>query len=229
MKTKSASTPGRRGKSAQVTEATPKSDATREMIIAAARKTFVKHPFHKASIRMIAAEGGFHFSLINHYFTKSELFGAVASQVSQEMLNNFTSWLKGMVEMPPEAGFSLFLDRALDHFFEHPDVLRILMKNAGEAGSEETSPAFDHFSKYVFAGGGILINELRMEKNVDNIVVWFYGVLNLLINFVGAAHYHCQVLNMDPNGKEFRRWVKNCLMYIFTPTLKELFKRPPAG
>lgn len=175
---------------------------------------------------MIAKEGGFHFSLINHYFTKSELFGAVASAVSEELIKDFTAWLKEIQGKVPEEGFAVFLDRALDHFFEQPDVLMILMKNAGEADSKETAPAFESFSKYVFAGGGILINELRMEKSVDNIVVWFYGVLNLLINFVGAAPYHCKVLNMDPNGEEFRRWVKDCLLYLFTPTLKELFPAP---
>ncbi len=202
-----------------------KSDVTREMIIDAARRVFARHPYHKASIRMIAREGGFHFSLINHYFTKSELFGAVASAVSEELLKDFMSWLKEIQGVPPEEGFARFLDRALDHFFEKPDVLLILMKNAGEADSKETAPAFESFSKYVFAGGGILINELRMEKSVENIVVWFYGALNLLINFVGAAPYHCKVLNMDPNGADFRKWVKNCLLYLFTPTLKDLFSR----
>lgn len=196
------------------------------MIIDAARKVFARHPYHKASIRLIAREGGFHFSLINHYFTKSQLFGAVASAVSEELIKDFTDWLKEIQGMVPEEGFSLFLDRALDHFFEQPDVLMILMKNAGEADSKETAPAFEYFSKYVFAGGGILINELSMQKSVDNIVVWFYGVLNLLINFVGAAPYHCKVLNMDPNGEEFRDWVKNCLLYIFSPTLKDLFPDP---
>jgi len=205
------------------TDHVSKSDATRAMIIEAARKVFTKQPYHKASIRMIAQEGGFHFSIINHYFTKSELFGAVASAVSEELLKEFTGWLKEIQKMPPEEGFSLFLDLALEHFFEKPDMLSILMKNAGEAGSKETAPAFESFSKYVFAGGGILINELRMEKSVENIVVWIYGVLNLLINFVGAAPYHCKVLNMDPDGPEFRKWVKNCLIYLFTPTLKDLF------
>jgi AcrR family transcriptional regulator len=200
-----------------------KSDATKAMIINAARKVFARHPYHKASIRMIADEGGFLFSLINHYFTKSELFGAVAAAVSEELLTDFISWLKEIQGLPPEKGFSVFLDRALDYFFEKPDMLQLLMKNAGEAGSKDMAPAFESFSKYVFTGGGILVNELRMEKSVDNIVLWVYGVLNLLINFVGAAPYHCKVLNMDPNGEDFRKWVKNCLVYLFTPTLKELF------
>jgi len=224
MKPQKESTPRTTAKRpGQLPESTPKSDATREMIVAAARKVFVRHPYHKASIRTIAAEGGFHFSLINHYFTKSELFGAVVAQVSQELLDNFISWLEGLSVMSPEDGFSLFLDRALDHFFKHPDVLRILMKNAGEADSEETTRAFDHFTKYVFVGSDILVGELCMEKNINDTVVWFYGVLNLLINFVGAAHYHCQVLSMDHNGPDFRKWVKNCLMYLFTPTLKDFF------
>jgi AcrR family transcriptional regulator len=200
-----------------------KSEATRAMIVNAAREVFTQQPYHKASIRMIARAGGFHFSIINHYFTKSELFGAVAASVSEELIRDFTSWLKEIQSMPPEEAFPAFLELALDHFFDKPDVLRILMKNAGEAGSRETAPAFESFSKYVFAGGGILINELRMEKSVENIVVWFYGLLNLLINLVGAAPYHCQVLNMEPGGREYRKWVKNCLIYLFSPTLKELF------
>lgn len=203
-----------------------KSEATKTIIIDAARKVFARHPYHTASIRMIAEEGGFHFSLINHYFTKSELFSAVASEISEELLKDFTGWLKEIQKLPPEKGLSVFLDRALDYFFERPDMLLILMKNAGEADSKDTAPAFESFSKYVFTGGGILINELRMQKSVENIVVWFYGMLNLLINFVGAAPYHCRVLNMDPNGDDFRKWVKKCLIYLFSPTLKEMFPAP---
>ncbi|MFP4445976.1 MAG: TetR/AcrR family transcriptional regulator [Desulfosudaceae bacterium] len=216
----------RRGSHARATDQGSKSEATRAMIVEAARKVFARHPYHKASIRMIAREGGFHFSLINHYFTKSELFGAVAAAVSEELIRKFSGWLQDISKMAPEEGFAVFLDRALDHFFEQPDVLRILMKNAGEADAKETAPAFESFSKYVFTGGGILISELRMEKSVENIVIWFYGVLNMLINFVGAAQYHCKVLNMDPEGEEYRKWVKNCLLYLFTPTLEEMFPGP---
>ena len=203
-----------------------KSAVTKRNIVSAARRVFSRHPYYKASIRMIAAEGGFHFSLINHYFSKSQLFGAVAKEMSEELLAAFSSWLKGLDAMSPEKGLSLFLDRALDYFFKNPDVLLILMKNAGEAGSKGTAPGFDDFSKYVFTGSRFLVDTLGHGKNTRHIVIWFYGMLNLMINFVGAAPYHCQVLNMDPKSDDYRHWVKESLMYLFLPQLQELLRGP---
>ncbi len=201
-----------------------KSAATRKKIVSAARRVFVRYPYHQASIRMIAAEGKFHFSLINHYFSKAELFGAVATEVIEELWDAYVSWLKDVGGLTPEDGLSLFLDRALDYLFEKPDLLSILLKNAGGAGTSESAPGFDYFSQYVFSAGTTMVQGLPASINAEHLMMWSYGILNLLINYVGAASYHCQVLKMKPRGRAYRQWVKNCLMYLFLPTLKDLLK-----
>lgn len=199
-----------------------KSVATRRRIVAAGRRVFVRYPYHQASIRMIAAEGGVHFSLINHYFNKADLFGAVVAEVSQELWDAYVLWLKDLEGLSSEEGLALFLDRVLDYLFDKPDLLLILLKNAGGAGTAEGAPAFDYFSRYVFSAGATMARGLPATVDAEGLMMWSYALLNLLINYVGAASYHCQVLNMEPGGEPYRQWVKKCLMVLFLPALKEL-------
>ncbi len=205
-----------------------KKEVTRRKIVAAARRVFTRHPYHKASLRAIAAEGRFHFSLINHYFSKAELFGAVAAEVSQELLQAYQDWMTDLASADPENGLGLFLDRALAYLFEKPDVLMLLMKNAGEAGTEESAPAFEYFSGYVFNAGTTLTGSLPSRVNEEHVIIWFYGLLNMLINYVGAADYHGQILNLSPDSRQYRQWVKKSLMYLFLPGLKEMISQAGA-
>lgn len=61
--------------------------ATREMILAAARQTFSRHPYHAASIRMIADQGGFYHGLIRYHFpSKAAIFEAVVEELCRDLL-----------------------------------------------------------------------------------------------------------------------------------------------
>ena len=83
-------------------------------------------------------------------------------------------------------------------------------------------PAFDHFSKYVFAAGTAMVRGVPASVNSAQLLMWSYGLINLLINFVVVATYHSRILHMEPGGCQYCQWVGKTLMYLFLPTLRNI-------
>ncbi len=44
----------------------------------------------------------------------------------------------------------------------------------------------------------------------------------MVINYLGASTHYASILGMDPHGHAYRRWVKECLLFLFLPRLKQL-------
>ncbi len=199
-----------------------KSEATRRMIVAAARRIFARNSYRAASFRMIAREGGFSFTLINHYFTKAELFEAVSAQVMEELAMASVVWLEGLERKSPEPGLSLFLERALDYLFDTPDAVMILMQNVAQTDKSGEIPGFDRFSSYVTDARKMISQVIPGNDDPDQVIMWIYGLINLLVNFVGASAYHGKVLGVDPQSPLYRKWIKDTVMYLFLPPLKAM-------
>ena len=138
-----------------------KKDITREKILTAARSVFSKHSYEAGSVRMIAKEGGFEFSLIRYYFpNKAELFKTVFKDACDEMLQAHKKAMKGMEKMRPEEGFSLYHDRFLKHYFNHPEGLRILVNNIYRpVDSEVEIPGYEQLPQI----DHILLNTIEAE------------------------------------------------------------------
>ncbi len=54
--------------------------------------------------------------------------------------------------------------------------------------------------------------------------MWSYTMISLKMSFIGAAAYHGEALDMDPQSEEYRNWVKKALIYLFTPPLEKLIQ-----
>ncbi|WP_028316743.1 TetR/AcrR family transcriptional regulator [Desulfatibacillum aliphaticivorans] len=201
-----------------------KGAATRKMIIAAGRRVFRSHPYHTASFRMIAQEGGFSFTLINHYFTKAELFESVVEEVMEELLAASKTWMEGLDAMPAEKGLSLFLDRVLAYLFDNPDPVLLLMQNVAEGDKDGEIPGFDRFSAYVSEAKDMIIQVAPGEYDSDRAVWWVYSMINLMIVYIGASSYHAKVLGVAPRSPEYKNWIKQSLMYLFLPRLERSVK-----
>jgi hypothetical protein len=46
----------------------------------------------------------------------------------------------------------------------------------------------------------------------------------LVINYLGASTTYAGRLRMDPHGPSYRRWVKETLLFIFLPRLRQLIR-----
>ena len=203
--------------------ATPKSEVTKKMILEAARRVFEKQPYQSATLRMIGKEGGFHFTLINHYFSKAQLFEAVAAQSLQELFDAFTGWINGLENLTPGKGLSLFLDRALHYLFQQPGAMLLLIHNISMEGGRVSIPGFDVFTSYVANTGNKMIQDFPLAAGKEQVVMWVHSLINMLISLVGFSSYHGKVLDMDPSQEAYRKWVKDCLMYCFLPPLRSMF------
>jgi AcrR family transcriptional regulator len=205
--------------------ATPKSEATRKKIIAAARRVFTRHPYHAASIRMIGAEGGFDFSIVHHYFTKAGLFQAVCEQMYGELITVFREWIEGLERLAPEEGLKLYLDRAIDYLFANPDVMELLTQNTGYMKINPDLPGFEFFTRFFREIEAIFLEKNRLLSRREEVSMWSYTMIALQTAFVGAATYHGKALGKDPQSKAYKSWVKKTLLYIFAPPLEKLIQQ----
>jgi len=102
----------------------------RMMILKAARKVFSEHPYHTASMRMIAEEAGIDHPLIIYYFaSKGALFETILEGLTQELSQELPKWFKGIGNMSLHKGVSTYLDRAIDFYRNHPEIMRVILLN----------------------------------------------------------------------------------------------------
>lgn len=223
-KTKQAAPPKNPGKS--------RSEASREKILNAARKVFAQKSYDAASIRMVAQEGGFpHGNIRNFFPSKAALFEDVVRGYCEEFLQGNQSWmaeaaaLMGGEKPTPlslEQGLSLYMDRLLCFCEKKPEVMQILNLNLYQAQQPEGMPGYRHIldllrkSRSVFEG---LLSAYAPPDRANRFSDAFNG---LVIHFLGARSCQARVLGMDPLGPRYSSWVKETMIAVFRPMLRDM-------
>jgi AcrR family transcriptional regulator len=208
---------------AEANEKVAKSEVTRERILRAARKVFAEHPYKAASFRMIGKEGGFDHPLINYYFPrKADLFEAVVVEICDEFYQANLACFDGLNKMLPREGLSLYIDRFLDFNIENPEPLRIIMLNVAQVDRLEEIPGYQHIPE-VMARTRRTFEERANLKASPRDIGMFQNSFNALVFFyLGASSCQAEILGMQANSSDYRKWVKDTLMYIFLPLLEGL-------
>ncbi len=200
-----------------------KSDITREMILSAARKVFSTHTFNAASLRMIAKEGGFDHAIIRYYFpNKAVLFETVLIDACDRFYAANLKCLEGLEKANPTKGFSLYLDRVIDQSFNIQDVLKIFIQNITHIDTPESIPGYKNIPDVIEKIRASFEKNIPLKAPRDEIAMFVYGFINLMINYLGANNCMSHILNMDQESKRYRKWVKESLMALFLPSLKRL-------
>ncbi len=195
---------------------------TRRTIIDAATKVFAMHPYNAASIRMIAAQGEFYHGLIRYHFpNKARIFEAVAEEACQSLLNANKEWLLEISNLSAEKGLALYLDRFIEYFQNQPEVIRIVVQNLSH-DNPVTLPGYSHLA-------GLVTNTQKdFEKTFkglmpSHIVSRFLNSLNILIiHYLGAGAFEAERMGMAPESDEYLQWIKETMLFIFLPVLKEI-------
>ena len=198
-----------------------KGEAAKEKILKAARAVFSRHPYHAASIRMIAREGGFDHPLIHYYFpTKADLFEEVAREMFEEFKET-RDWLaEGLEKVDPLEITGVFIGRALSRAFSNLETLGVLTQNLAQTGNIEEIPGY-HYIPEVFG----MVRESFVEKfpawiseeEADRMI---YCFTSLLFMYVGAT-CQAQVMRMDFHSFEYREWVEETLVSMFRPHVEK--------
>lgn len=100
---------------------------TRTQFLAAAESLFAERGFDGVSIAAIADELGLtKQALLHHFGSKEKLYGQVLERISAQFEALDTGALDG--ETDPAAAFTQFLMRVYMLATEHPDLVRLLMR-----------------------------------------------------------------------------------------------------
>ncbi len=203
---------------------TKKSAVTRAKILAAARRVFSRHPYKAATMRMIAADGDFDHPLIRYYFpTKADLFKAVMIEVCEEFYEASVSWMNELKALSPEKSIALYLDRFLAFNQKNPEALKIFAINSSVLQDDPTEiPGYEYIPE-VFAKTRTTFQAIIPLKASSEEIEAFLTCFNaLLVNFLGADTCHAMILGMDPTSEAYNTWIKNTLLFLFTPLAQKL-------
>jgi TetR/AcrR family transcriptional regulator len=195
----------------------------RERILKAAREVFSLHSYKAASTRLVAKQAGVDHPLIHYYFgSKEKLFQAMTEVIYEDIIRDQESWFDGLERMAPREGFSLFLDRMLDYTFANSDVLRISALNMAHIGRIEEIPGYRFVILNMARMKRTLEEKLPLQGSSREIEMFIYTFYSLMVSLIGTKSCHTQLLNMDPEGPEYRAWVKDACMTLFLPWLEKL-------
>ena len=202
-----------------------KGDASRQRILAAARKVFSTLPYEAGTIRMIGSEGDMDFTLIRHYFASKEvLFNAVAQDLFSEFTREVLLVYEGLDKIPSTMkSHSLSSQRLIDHCFASSDALSILTQNAARIGGMGISlPGFDFIMQFITAMEKI-IHELEVLKAPAHETrhLLFLKAL-ILINSIGGASFYAGFYNMKPQSKEYHDRIYDLYSFLVYPLYSNL-------
>jgi len=201
----------------------PAKKATRSKILKAARKVFAQYAYHAASIRMIGKEAGIDHPLISYYFpSKAELFEAVLTDIVQEWDKANEAAFEGLEKMSPEAGLALYLDRIIGNSRKHPYAGRVYLLNMVQAQDEEAIPGYQAIRTFFERTMAVLKDRIRLQASDRDIEIFSQGLNTLLLSYLGAQSYYAGILGMDSDSSEYEQWLKDMLMALFLPRLKQL-------
>ncbi len=198
-------------------------ETTSEKILKAARKVFAAHTFNSATTRMIADKAGVDHPLIHYYFgSKENLFETVSAQIFEEFNRANFEWFEGIDRIPLSEGFSLYLDRLLDYTLEHPEPFQIMALNMVQAGTINV-PGYGYILKNIEWNLNLMEEMYPLLKSRPETKKYLHSFVILVISLLGGRYMHCKMLGMDPEGAEYRKWVKETIYLLFLPWLERLF------
>jgi AcrR family transcriptional regulator len=199
--------------------------ATREKILEAAKKVFAEHPYSAASIRMVGKAAGIDHPLISYYFpTKADLFEAVIEEVAETYVQANTSWFEGLEKLSASRGLTVYLDRLFNFTSKHPEALRIVALNLVHPEDATDLPGYKQMQGLLTRNTETFRQVAGLRSSAREIRMFTESFNTLVINYLGAATYYAGILGMNPRSAAYRRWVKETLLLLFLPRLKQLIR-----
>ncbi|MDI6795323.1 MAG: TetR/AcrR family transcriptional regulator [Desulfatibacillaceae bacterium] len=200
-----------------------KSELAREKILQAAKEVFSRQPYHAASLRAIAKQGGFDHPLIRYYFpTKAALFTAVVERIVLEFGDAHLIWLQDLDTLSPSQGLGLLVDRVLAYDRQYPHGTCIIMQNIAQVDRLDALPGYRLVPELFARIGSSFRKKVPLSAPEDEIDMFFSCLIAAFVNFLGAPAAHARRMGMDPASTEYAQWVRKAIMAQFVPWLGKL-------
>jgi len=206
-------------------QSSKKGEATREMILNAARAVFSRHPYHAASIRMIAKQGGFYHGLIRYHFSsKAAIFEALAEKSSQDLRAANKRWLRETAGLGPREGLSLYLDQFIAHYENQPEVFCTLVQNISQEDPLGI-PGYGHLAELLSGSRADAEETNILPFDKDSVTRFLESFNALLIHYLGSASAEARLLGLEPHSPAYLKRVKETMMFIFLPVVEKALSR----
>jgi AcrR family transcriptional regulator len=200
-----------------------KKKPTREKILEGAIHVFSNYPYYAASIRMIGKSAGIDHPLVNYYFpTKAALFEEMIEHVTDEYYLANISWFDGLEKLDPETGLGLYIDRFFDFAVNHPGALRIVALNLVQSEEHDVIPGYERVRDFFAKTKQTFKNAIPMLGTAGDIEMFINSFNTLAINYLGAGPYYAGILGLKPGSRQYLKWVKETMMFVFLPQLKQI-------
>lgn len=200
-----------------------KGELARKKILWAARLIFARQPYHAASLRMIAKEGGFDHPLIRYYFpTKADLFKAVVAEVVGEFAEAHFRWIKGLDLLPPSKALPQLIGRIVDYHYENPEGMNIIMQNISQMGRLSSIPGYEMLPDLLMKMRGNFRLKIPLSGPEAEIEQFYSSLFVTVVLYLGASSTTAQFLGLDSSDSGYRGWVKDSLVFQFLPWMARL-------
>jgi len=203
-----------------------KGPQTRQRILNAARCVFARHPYHAASIRMIASEAGMEHGTIRYHFArKSDIFEEIVRVECEKLYQNNRKWAKETIGLGFEEGLSLYLDLALECHFNDPEPIHMINQNISQVDNLENIPGYDHLINMLIRTREPARKAFPAEVDSRDIERFNDTINALVINYIGASSMQAGALGVEAGSSEYRAWVKDTLMFIMVPVMNKMLQK----
>lgn len=196
--------------------------ATRDKILQGAIEVFSNYPYGTASVRMVGRAAGVDHPLVSYHFpSKAVLFEEVIDSVFGDFFQAHVSWFDGLGQRGNEADMEARLDRMIEYVSEQPAAFRIVALNLVQPEGHEVIPGYDGIQTFVTKMKQTLTSNVRLQGSAEDLDRLINSFNVLAVNYLGAGSYYAGKLGLKPESLEYRKWVKETLMFLFLPRYLE--------
>jgi TetR/AcrR family transcriptional regulator, cholesterol catabolism regulator len=161
----------------------PRPEAARKRlaILDAAARAIAEHGFHGMSMRDLAAQTGQVVAGFYHYFSsKDEVLFDIQTSAFETLIATAEDALRG-VESPRERLFA-FIYQHVRYVAEHPDVMRVLVHEAGTLTPRQRAQVRTLKERYYDLGRAIIADLYRggAKGGRDDLERTSYGIFGML-------------------------------------------------
>jgi AcrR family transcriptional regulator len=179
----------------------PQSEQKRNAILEAAAHAIAEHGFHGMSMRELARETGQALASFYNYFrSKDEVIFHIQAGAFEQMIRTAEDALRGLTS--PQDRLFAFIYQHVRFVAEHPDVMRVLVHEAGAVAPARRNQVRAIKERYYDLGRGI-VGELFREGcgaedaagdkasalELERVTYGVFGMLNWIYGWYDPARH----------------------------------------
>ena len=195
----------------------PKSDETKDLILAVARQEFLAKGFHEASLRYIAKKANGTTGIIYTYFkNKNDLFETLVQPLVHQFEKRLATEEMSIKEaseqlgMSPKTWFTKNLKFLIGLIEAYPDEMRLLFLKA--QGS-----AFENYKEMLIQAGTrrsvAIFRTLKRKKSFKNQELSEFFVLNLVKYVINVV---VEMMKQNKSPKQIAAYENEITSFLFS-------------